>query len=267
MVKDSRSCPNCSATVPEGHHYCGNCGTRYGGGGDGTDPSKQTLLFGPVMAPGRAKLILIKGTGDSIPGLSFHLNATNHHAGRRQGAILFTDDPYLSPRHSNFFYRDNQLHLRDESSCNGSFVRVRQPTTLTDGDRFMVGNQVLRFERLDLGEEYPMKDGTLMYVSPVKDYRFRLVQVIAGGTPGTAYSSPNNEIIVGREGCDMNFPDDRNVSRQHAKISWDDASGGATLYDLSSRNGTYLARTGDVALMHGDYVFIGQHLLRVEITT
>jgi hypothetical protein len=36
--------------------------------------------------------------------------------------------------------------------------------------------------------------------------------------------------------------------------------------DLSSKNGTFLRVAGEASLFHGDYVFLGQQLLRVEIT-
>ena len=35
--------------------------------------------------------------------------------------------------------------------------------------------------------------------------------------------------------------------------------------DLGSRNGTFLRIRGQTLLQHGDYVFLGQQLLRVEI--
>jgi DNA-directed RNA polymerase specialized sigma24 family protein len=38
-----------------------------------------------------------------------------------------------------------------------------------------------------------------------------------------------------------------------------------TLTDLGSKNGTFLRINGDTVLEHGDYVFMGQQLLRVEI--
>ena len=47
---------------------------------------------------------LIKGEG--IEGLSYHLNATEH-VGRKQGAVLFPEDSYLSGKHATFLYRDN----------------------------------------------------------------------------------------------------------------------------------------------------------------
>ncbi|MFW5968964.1 MAG: FHA domain-containing protein, partial [Persicimonas sp.] len=155
-MANSRICTNCEAVVPEGHHFCGRCGAQYHEGD--SEPTDDTLYFGAMMAPGRAKLILI--TGEGLEGLSYHLNATEHVAGRGDGAILFPDDEYLSPRHATFSYEDNQLFLRDEESQNGTFLRIRQPRRLNDGALFRVGEQLLRVEKLDLKEEYPMQEET-----------------------------------------------------------------------------------------------------------
>jgi len=259
---DSRKCGNCAAHVPEGHHYCGQCGAHSADGGEA--PEHQTLLFGPMMAPGRAKLILIRGSDDTFPGASWHLNATHHHAGRRRGVILFPDDPTLSPRQCDFHYEDNKLHLSDDASLNGTFVRVRGEVELQSGDRFTVGQQTLRFEQLTVGQEFPMQDGTLMYVSPPRPYLFRVVQILPDGKEGKVYASPNNEVSMGREGCDLNFPEDRNTSRRHAAVIHEGDR--FILRDFDSSNGTFLAVRAKHALVHGDYVFIGKQLLRVEIT-
>lgn len=257
-----RICTNCDAVVPDGHDYCGQCGARYSGGS--VDTSHHTLLFGPIMTPGRAKLILIRGTEDALPGLSFHLNASTHLVGRRHGKIPFPNDPYVSPQHADFFYRDNTLTLRDEGSLNGTYLRLRdEPYALKHGDQFMLGQQVLQFEHLELNQEFPMTDGTLMYVSPPRPYTFRLVQILSGGKPGKVYASPHNEVSLGREGCDMSFPGDRHISRHHAKVVARD--GQVFLEDQGSRNGTYIRIDQERPLSHGDYVFIGQHLMRVEI--
>ena len=53
-----------------------------------------------------------------MEGLSYHLRADQHIAGRN-GNLQFPDDPFVSPRHANFFYRDDKLVVRDESSLNG----------------------------------------------------------------------------------------------------------------------------------------------------
>ena len=54
------------------------------------------------------------------------------------------------------------------------------------------------------------------------------------------------------------------MSASHCKI--EEAGGKFTLTDLNSRNGTLRAPQGERELAHGDYLFIGRKLLRVEIT-
>jgi pSer/pThr/pTyr-binding forkhead associated (FHA) protein len=39
-----------------------------------------------------------------------------------------------------------------------------------------------------------------------------------------------------------------------------------TVTDLGSKNGTFTRIAGESPLEHGDYVFLGQQLLRVEIS-
>ena len=69
---------------------------------------------------------------------------------------------------------------------------------------------------------------------------------------------------IGREGSELNFPADLYMSANHCKI--EDASGKFTLTDASSRNGTYVRLKAERELAHGDYLFVGRKLLRVEIT-
>ena len=92
-------CRSCSSGVPSGHKFCGRCGTAV--------PieilNAQTLFFGDMQNPAKAKLILIRGEG--MDGLSFHLKAEQHIVGRN-GQLVFPDDPFVSPKHANFFYRD-----------------------------------------------------------------------------------------------------------------------------------------------------------------
>lgn len=259
MVVEARICKQCNTVVPDGHHYCGRCGAQYTD--DVADVRNETMFFGAMQAPGRAKLILIRGEG--LEGLSYYLNATQHIAGREKGAILFPEDRYLSPKHATFLYRDNQLFVRDEGSLNGTFLRIREPVALEHGDVIMIGEELLRVEYLNLRREYPMKEDTLMYISPPKDYKFRLVHIIRGDKPGASYCSINNDILIGREGCDVNFAEDRYASRKHARLMWED--GRVLLKDLSSKNGTFIRIKSEQRLYHNDYVFFGSEMMRVEI--
>ena len=66
-------CKECSSPVPPGHKFCGACGT--------TVPDaileRQVDFFGSMQAPGKARLILIRGT-DGADGLSYLLQGTEH---------------------------------------------------------------------------------------------------------------------------------------------------------------------------------------------
>ena len=252
-----RVCSHCNAVVPEGHLYCGRCGSKYAEDDDGT---LHTLYYSPMQAPGKAKLILIRG--DAVDGMSFHLNATHHRCGRGQGAISF-EDPYVSPHHADFYYEDNHLFLRDEGSTNGTLLKIRQPTPRQHGDIIRAGDHFFRFEHLR-PDNTPSANGTQPLASPDRDVRFRLVEVLEGGYRGTAYASPSGRILVGREGCDMSFPKDLHLSKRHFVVAWKED--GAVLEDLDSRNGTFIRVRQDTRLESGDYLFIGQQFLRVEIS-
>jgi pSer/pThr/pTyr-binding forkhead associated (FHA) protein len=257
-----RRCPSCGAVVPARHQYCGRCGAPVRGPGGSLPSGSDTLFFGPLQTPGRAKLIVIRG--DGAEGISYALNATVHAAGRSSGVILFPDDETLSAEHATFRYRDDKLYLTDLQSLNGTFLRIRTPHTLSDGDLFSAGQQRFRVDRLRDETEFPTDDGTLCYVSPPRPEHIRVLQILDGGIPGQAVASPVDEITIGREGCDLTVADDPYLSRRHCKVSLD-RHGRIELSDLGSRNGTFVRIGGEVGLVHGDYVFLGRELLRVEI--
>jgi len=252
-------CKSCYSPVPAGHKFCGKCGTPV--------PEESALAadpsyFGDMQTPGKAKLILIKGEG--MDGISYHLNSTEHVAGRVEGPILFTDDKWLSPKHANFVYEEGKLLVRDESSTNGVFIALRGSETLQPGAVFMAGEQLFRVEEVADYNDDPEGDGTYFFASPRVDSTFRVVQILEGGGDGMVVHAKNNEVVIGREGCDMNFPNDPYISGQHVKV---ELSGGALkLVDLESKNGTYARVEGSKELSHGDYIFLGRQLLRVEIT-
>ena len=216
-----------------------------------------------MQAPGRAKLILIRGQDGE--GMSFHLNATHHVCGRGgEGVLLPFDDPHLNPAHADFFYRENELYVKDADSLNRTYLRIREPELLVDGDLIRAGVHVFRYERLRSRAKVDA-DGTEFYASPPPRTEFRLVEILEGGQSGRAYASPHGEVVVGRDGCDINCPDDLHMSRKHFKVIA--GTGGAhQLVDLESHNGTYLELREPKRLAHGDYVFMSDLLLRVEIS-
>jgi pSer/pThr/pTyr-binding forkhead associated (FHA) protein len=268
-----RHCASCGAEVAPQHRFCGGCGKPMpeapapAAPAPAKKPGHKTMFFGAMQAPGRAKLILIKGEG--MDGVSYVLSATEHTAGRSEGAILFPDDPLLSPRHANFIYRDGKLHVRDEGSVNGVFVRIIRPLMVGSGATFLVGEQLLRVEACPPDTvPVPDTDGTYFYGSPKRPSKLILTQLLAGGHSGMIFRARDDSLSIGREANDINFPDDPFISGRHAMVQAMETADGTRfqIADLGSKNGTFVRVTDETALFHGDYVFLGQQLLRVEIT-
>jgi pSer/pThr/pTyr-binding forkhead associated (FHA) protein len=265
-----KRCPSCSAPVASDHRFCGNCGKPIDLpiAAAARPLASKTMFFGAMQAPGRAKLILIRGEG--MDGVSYVLSATEHVAGRLEGAILFPEDPLLSPRHANFIYRDSKLYVRDDGSANGVFVRISTPQSLSSGSAFLVGEQLLRIDFCPPETPAPAPDseGTYFYGSPYRPSCMSLTQLLVGGHSGTVFRARSETLSMGRNGNDVNFPEDQFISGHHATVQLIETAGGPSfrLTDLGSKNGTFLRIENEVLLSHGDYVFIGQQLLRVEIT-
>ncbi|MBX3202947.1 MAG: FHA domain-containing protein [Labilithrix sp.] len=250
-------CRSCSTPVPVGHKFCGRCGAA-------VPPeimNARTQFFGQLQAPGKAKLILIRGEG--VEGLSYQLNAEQHVVGKA-GQLVFPDDPFVSPRHANFFYRNGNLCVRDEGSLNGVYLRVRGSVDIAPEDHFLAGEQVFRVDGPPTLHDQPGPDGTFFYSSPKHQSPFRITQVLQGGAHGMIVCARSSSLQIGREGGDLNFPTDLYMSGSHCKI--EETGGALTLTDMSSRNGTYIRLKAERELGHGDYLFIGRKLLRVEIT-
>lgn len=251
-------CRSCSATVPVGHKFCGRCGAA-------VPPeilNARTMFFSDMQNPAKAKLVLIRGEG--MEGLSYHLRADQHIAGRN-GNLQFPDDPFVSPRHANFFYNGEKLVVRDEGSLNGVYIRIRGTVDIAVGDTFLAGEQLFRVEANTITPDVPERDGTYFYSSPKHPGPFRIVQVFEGGSFGMVVCARASSLQIGREGGDLNFPGDPFMSGTHCRI--EESGGRIMLTDLNSRNGTYVRIRDEKELSHGDYLFIGRKLLRVELNT
>ena len=103
---------------------------------------------------------------------------------------------------------------------------------------FLAGEQVFRLDPTPKASDGADPDGTFFYSSPKYPSAFRLNQVLEGGRAGMTVCTRGNSIHIGREDGDLNFPADVYMS---GRIK------------------------AERPLSHGDYVFIGRRLLRVEL--
>jgi pSer/pThr/pTyr-binding forkhead associated (FHA) protein len=208
------------------------------------------------------RLVVIKGEGGD--GATYHLQGVTTIIGRLDGDIKFTEDLFLSPKHAKFTAQDGRLFVQDLDSENGVFLRIKKPTVVNDGDHVLVGEQLLRISSEPFSDGSPDRDGTYFYGSPRPSGRFRMIQCLAGGGEGQVATAEGSSLTLGREGNNLNFPNDRFISGHHARIVRSE-DGEIILTDLGSRNGTFICLKSAQELFHGDYLFLGQQLLRVEI--
>jgi pSer/pThr/pTyr-binding forkhead associated (FHA) protein len=226
--------------------------------------SRAGAALTPELLTGRLVVIVEDGS----EGAALELRGEQVDVGRAEGDIVFGEDRYMSPRHARFFRRDGAWTLRDLASVNGVYRRIRAPEVLRDRDLVLLGLEVLEFQVVDHAERglgHAVQGGTLVFGSPAASRPARLCQRTVEGIIRDTYHLVSDETTVGREVGDIVFTSDPFMSRRHASIQWQEAQQRYLLTDLNSSNGTYLAIRGDVRLEHGDYLRIGQHLLRVDL--
>jgi pSer/pThr/pTyr-binding forkhead associated (FHA) protein len=182
--------------------------------------------------------------------------------GRTRGDVTFPQDSFVGDPHALVTLRGGKLFVEDAGSQNGVYFRIKSPLELIHGTRFIVGEQVLRFEYFNPVRILRAADGTYFCGSATPAWKFRLVQLLKGGVEGNVFCFSSKVATIGREDGDLNFPDDRYISYQHAMI--ENRDGKFFLVDRGSRNGTYVRVEHMQELVKGDIVYVGRSLLRVE---
>lgn len=84
---------------------------------------------------------------DGEPLDIYHLSAQGCRIGRRLGDLVFTEDTFMSGTHALLVPRDGAVVLKDLSSRNGCWVRIKGRQSLDTGDAVMIGRTVWRIGR------------------------------------------------------------------------------------------------------------------------
>jgi pSer/pThr/pTyr-binding forkhead associated (FHA) protein len=89
---------------------------------------------------GRIALVI----GRDATGNAFPVPESGVQMGRERGDVLFPEDGYVSGLHCKLVYDNGTLTLTDLGSSNGSFLRVKEETSLRSGDVLLMGQQLFR---------------------------------------------------------------------------------------------------------------------------
>lgn len=272
-------CPSCGSEISGGQRFCGSCGFKVEGTDDsvgvsGNSPAATTsggskekieaASAGAAAAPG-AGGALIMVNPDGSPGDTFPLEQGVNVVGRDSSAEVLSRDPFLSPKHATFTVNGERVNVRDEDSLNGVYYRITEITEIQHGEFIRVGQEVLRFQLLDLAdsEVAPNADGTIVAGSNPAGAWGKLERISAPDQASFTFLLRGAEVVIGRERGDILFRDDGYVSGKHARVFQD--SGRYFVEDLKSSNGTFVRIRGERELASGALILIGQQPFRIQL--
>ena len=198
-------------------------------------------------------------------GQRFRLGAKDAQVGRSRGVILFPDDPFVSPLHGTFSFKDGKLTVRDEDSTSGIYVSINGQETIPADSFFATGLRLFHYVGA-LEPAPPFVPGRLqIYGAPVptNQVHYAIEEILLGGRPGRAMITGGPILTVGQSKCDLSFPNDDGMAARHCELS--PMPTGAMIRDLSGGLGTYIRVTGERSLKPGDRLRIGQQTLQVEL--
>lgn len=251
-------CRSCGAANPRSNRYCGQCAAYLG------DYAEKHVFEQIEIQSINIDVALIAINEDSSDGVRIPLKYNETILGRN-GDSRFPSDAFLSPRHARLIVEDRSLFIEDLDSLNGTFLRTRGEVKLTPGDCFLAGRELLRFERFEqvVSTKAKSVDGTRYMGSPPSGGDFKLVQIGIGNITQNIYCLSEAGANFGREQGDIIFNRDRFMSGRHAQIFPRD-DGNYYLLDMGSSNGTWFRLSKRCRLYHGDLIFLGQQLFRVD---
>ena len=237
----------------------------------GTMSGRATDQHGSVGQPQRGqggpRLVLVARDGSE--GEAFPLQQDQLTIGRTHGDLLFPEDPFLSPMHVRLQRTANGMGIFDAGSTNGVYLRIRGSAPVYPGDQFMIGHQMLRLENIDtqVQERPPAIDGTRVFGTPLQPAWGCVRQVGRGGIVGDKYYLRGSQVVFGREGGDLLFPNDPFVSREHARLRLElhGQSMAVFLEDLESANGSYIRIRGSAEMVSLDTFRVGDQILRLRL--
>lgn len=171
-------------------------------------------------------------------------------------------DPLMAANHARISVEGGQVFVEDISGGAGVYVRLQETRMLHDGDEILTGSQ--RFSFREQAQSATAAAGaaarSLGIPAPASQPSAELLAGSADG--GTQrYALSGESVTWGRSQGTFVFPEDRFLSRSHARIY--QRGEDFFLEDLNSRNGTYVRARGKVPVPVGMRIRVGGQILRI----
>lgn len=181
---------------------------------------------------------------DGTPDEQFAITRDSVVIGRAAADLTFADDVYMADHHATLQQRDGSCVLADTGAGSGVWLRARgvNGLPLAEADVVWVGAQILLVA----------KDGE----------RWALAHYNNDGVYQATYPIGDRGLFVGRGSAVPLDAQDMSLSRRHAQFRLD--GGTLKVFDLGSKNGTYVKLTAPHALANGDEFRVASKLFRFE---
>ena len=108
--------------------------------------------------------------------------------------------------------------MRDEGSLNGVFVRITGSVRIEAGSTVLVGEQVLSVIPPRASTTYPIRRYVLLRRAYVRVRSSRARPAASRRLERLGVPPRADTVSLGREGNDINFPDDPFISGRHAQL-------------------------------------------------
>ena len=179
-----------------------------------------------------------------------------------ESKLVISTGANLTSLWARIFVKDHGLFVEvREASDNRIFLRLTSAHVLENGDIFMAGRQVFRFEEK---LETTSLTGTINAqgtVAFVPEKAAVLVRIDAAGNPLERYPMNALHVQLGRTNGNYIFPDDNLMSRSHVTVS--KRGEDSILEDASSRNGIFVQVRKKTPIGAGSTLLIAGYLLKV----
>lgn len=166
--------------------------------------------------------------------------------------------------HARFFLQEGQAAVEDLSKDGGVFIRLKGVLALENKDIIVMAGQLLRFDsQPDVLAAATAVAITLPDIRQIlNQYPAEFIRINADA-PGQQNRFPltKEEVRFGRTTGDYTFPEDRLMSRAHARVYLRGED--YFLEDLGSLNGTFIKIRGQARVPPGASVRVGREVFLI----
>lgn len=181
--------------------------------------------------------------------------------GRAPDCSLVLSDPQVSAHHAQIQRTNWGYTLTDLNSKNGTYVNGQQvqETYLQGGEQLRMGQTEMVFTTQNFQSPAPSQPRQ-------RTERAACLAVMAGGQEFARYQVASGTVLGRYEGCPVDLSSDALVSRQHARLDYQ--NGQWRITDLESGNHTFVngQPVRSKLLQHGDDLQMGNTRMRFYAT-